>query len=61
MLYRSAARLRQGDEIKIKASGEVVRIMFASNIQEPEARFLVLVAVKSRIEGYTVLTHHSIE
>lgn len=56
MKFEQAKQLHNTDEVMIKSTGEVVKVV---NTEIKEG--LVLVYVNTQSDGYTVLTHKEIE
>jgi hypothetical protein len=57
MTYRYAKKLHNGDEVKVKGTSEVCRVVEVEEIRDPDGQVGVLVYVETGRDGYVGLHH----
>lgn len=57
MPFKYAKKLHHGDEVTVKSTREVCRVVEVEKVRDPDGREGVLVYVQTALDGYVGLHH----
>jgi hypothetical protein len=61
MRYCYAKSLRNGDEIEVKATGEICRVISTEKMRDPDGDEGILIYVQTNQDGYVGLHHQEVK